>query len=207
MSRTFSTRKGSGDSLIGSLRCGCKPKARQMRLIVIRLRPLALASSRVLQCVCPLGVLSRVWITICSVWSSANLALRAWSGIVIQPFQTSLQKTGTPFTYHPFRAAEFLSRNLIVQTFRRQAPRGRAWQATVDCARGASSIPGAAVPLRSVLKAFWASSPHPRSPSDLIRRSARLAHTFLGQDTRCLTFLQRWCVSSQSLFPLFIKDH
>jgi hypothetical protein len=48
----------------------------------------------------------------------ANLAWRAWSGFVIQPFQTSLQKTGAPFTYHSFRAAEFLSRGLIVETFR-----------------------------------------------------------------------------------------
>ena len=31
MSRTFSTKKGSLDSLKVSERCGCKPKARQMR--------------------------------------------------------------------------------------------------------------------------------------------------------------------------------
>src|SRR5574340_955159 len=43
-------------------------------------------------------------------------ARRTWSGFVIQPFQTSLQKTGAPLTDHPFRAAEFLSRGLIVQT-------------------------------------------------------------------------------------------
>jgi hypothetical protein len=34
MSRTFSTSSGSGDSLNFSLRCGCKPNARQMRATV-----------------------------------------------------------------------------------------------------------------------------------------------------------------------------
>jgi hypothetical protein len=47
----------------------------------------------------------------------ANLARRTWSRFVIQPFQTTLQETGAPLTDHPFRAAEFLSRGLIVQTF------------------------------------------------------------------------------------------
>ena len=36
MSRTFSINNGSGDSLKVSARCGCKPKARQIRLIVIK---------------------------------------------------------------------------------------------------------------------------------------------------------------------------
>ena len=39
MSRTFSINSGSGDSLNVSLRCGCNPKARQIRLIVMRLKP------------------------------------------------------------------------------------------------------------------------------------------------------------------------
>src|SRR4029434_5379248 len=46
----------------------------------------------------------------------ADLARRPWPGFVIQPFQTSLQKTGTPLTDHPFRAAESLRRGLLVQT-------------------------------------------------------------------------------------------
>ena len=60
MSRTFSISNGSGESLNVSVRCGCNPKARQMRLMVIRLNPVASASPRVLQCVCPRGVLSNV---------------------------------------------------------------------------------------------------------------------------------------------------
>ena len=39
MSRTFSMNSGSFESLNVSLRCGCKAKARQMRLIVLRLKP------------------------------------------------------------------------------------------------------------------------------------------------------------------------
>jgi len=62
--------KGSGDSLKVSVRCGCKPNARQMRLMVIRLSPVALAKPRVLQCVSPRGVLSKVRITTCSTWAS-----------------------------------------------------------------------------------------------------------------------------------------
>jgi len=53
----------SGDSLNVSARCGCSPKACQIRLIVIRLSPLSLANPRVLQCVWPRGVFSRVRIT------------------------------------------------------------------------------------------------------------------------------------------------
>jgi len=37
---------GSGDSLKVSVRCGCRPKARQMRLMVGRLRPVAAAMER-----------------------------------------------------------------------------------------------------------------------------------------------------------------
>ena len=35
MSRTFSMNSGSFESLKVSLRCGCKPKARQMRLMAV----------------------------------------------------------------------------------------------------------------------------------------------------------------------------
>ena len=41
MSRTFSTKKGSDDSLKASVRWGCNPKARQIRLTVLWLRPTA----------------------------------------------------------------------------------------------------------------------------------------------------------------------
>jgi len=60
MSRTFSISNGSGDSLQVSVRCGCNPKACQIRLMVIRLSPVAFARPRVDQCVSPRGVLSKV---------------------------------------------------------------------------------------------------------------------------------------------------
>ena len=71
MSRTLSMSNGSVDNLNVSLRCGCKPKARQMRLTVDRLMPLAFAMSRTLQCVAPAGVVSSVRMTTCSICSSS----------------------------------------------------------------------------------------------------------------------------------------
>src|SRR5215207_6110163 len=60
MSRTFSTNSGSVESLNVSLRCGCKPNARQMRPTVVALRPTLRASPRVLQRVAFVGVCSSV---------------------------------------------------------------------------------------------------------------------------------------------------
>ena len=45
MSRTLSISNGSGDSLKHSVRCGCNPNARQIRLIVDRVSPLAVAAA------------------------------------------------------------------------------------------------------------------------------------------------------------------
>ena len=98
-----------------SLRCGCKPKApdaadrhttQTASFGQFACTPVRLPAGRTLQGL-DYDLLHLV---------VANLGWRAWSGFVIQPFQTSLQETGTPFTYHPFRAAEFVSRGLIVQT-------------------------------------------------------------------------------------------
>ena len=60
MSRTFSINSGSGDSLKVALWWRRNPKAHQMRLTIMRLRPVARASERVLQCVAPAGVVSNV---------------------------------------------------------------------------------------------------------------------------------------------------
>src|ERR1700683_200561 len=64
--------KGSVDSLKVSVRCGCKPKARQMRPMVENDNPVALARPRVLQCVAASGLLSRVVVMICSTWASVT---------------------------------------------------------------------------------------------------------------------------------------
>src|SRR5438309_4400928 len=69
-SRTFSTNSGSFESLKASVRCGCRPKARQMRLTVLWLNPHRVAMARVLQCVASRGVASSVSVTICSTWAS-----------------------------------------------------------------------------------------------------------------------------------------
>jgi hypothetical protein len=60
MSRTFSTKSGSVESLKVSARCGFRAKARQARRTVVWLSPVARASERVLQCVASVGVASSV---------------------------------------------------------------------------------------------------------------------------------------------------
>src|SRR3954447_10161278 len=54
MSRTFSTKNGSAESLKESVRCGCNANARQIRDTAVWDKPLSFAIVRVLQCVaCP----------------------------------------------------------------------------------------------------------------------------------------------------------
>ena len=55
MSRTFSAKSGSVESLEVSVRCGRRPEARQARPTVVADRPEALAIVRRLQCVPPSG--------------------------------------------------------------------------------------------------------------------------------------------------------
>ena len=64
---------GSGDSLNVSLRCGCKLKARQIRLTVLWLRPHWRAMARVLQCVASRGVVSKVNVTTRSTAASVTV--------------------------------------------------------------------------------------------------------------------------------------
>jgi len=60
MSRTFSTKAGSEESLKVSARCGRRPKARQIRLTAVWLIPARFAIERVLQCVASGGASSSV---------------------------------------------------------------------------------------------------------------------------------------------------
>src|SRR4051812_7981404 len=73
MSRTFSTKAGSEESLKVSTRCGRKPKARQMRLTAVWLMPARRAIARVLQCVAFRGASSSVRATRRSTASSPML--------------------------------------------------------------------------------------------------------------------------------------
>ena len=79
ISRTFSIKSGSDDSLKVSVRWGCSPKARHMRLMVLWLRPERLAIERVLQWVASVGVVSRVIATTLS--TSASAVLRGVPGL------------------------------------------------------------------------------------------------------------------------------
>ena len=72
-SRTFSTNRGSVESWKVSERCGLSPSARQMRPTELLLIPSLSAIERVLQCVAPLGVLSKVATTRASTTSSVIL--------------------------------------------------------------------------------------------------------------------------------------
>jgi hypothetical protein len=56
MSRTLSTNNGSLESLNVSDRWGCKPKARQIRRIVVCENPACAAIERIDQCVASFGV-------------------------------------------------------------------------------------------------------------------------------------------------------
>jgi hypothetical protein len=63
VSRTFSTNIGSVESLKVSTRCGCRPKAPQMRCTLVTETPEALAIDRRLQWVASSGIVSSVFVT------------------------------------------------------------------------------------------------------------------------------------------------
>jgi uncharacterized membrane protein len=60
MSRTLATNSGSVESLKVSARCGCRPKARQIRCTLEVEMPLLRAIARELQCVASAGMVSSV---------------------------------------------------------------------------------------------------------------------------------------------------
>ena len=75
-STSFSSNRGSFDSLNVSTRCGCSPRARQTRCTVSRLTPTRAAIVRVDQCVAPGGVSCTVTRTISSTVSAGIDGLR-----------------------------------------------------------------------------------------------------------------------------------
>ena len=83
---------GSVDSLKCSLRCGLRPKARQMRPIVEGLKPEARAIERRLQCVAPRGSDSRVRTTTRSTASSDTLRGVPGRGSSSKPAQPARRK-------------------------------------------------------------------------------------------------------------------
>ena len=73
MSRTLSMNSGSLDSLKLSTRCGCRPKAPQIRCTVVAEMPVARAIERRLQWVAPSGIVSSARITTSAILSSPIL--------------------------------------------------------------------------------------------------------------------------------------
>ena len=94
MSRTFSINNGSGDSLKVSLRCGRNPNACQIRLMVMRLSPVAVASDRVLQCVAPGGGVSSVTITTRSTCAAVTVRGAPGGRWQTSTFLAALRVTG-----------------------------------------------------------------------------------------------------------------
>jgi hypothetical protein len=69
----LATKSGSVESLKVSIRCGCRPKARQMRCTVETDNPHALAMPRELQCVALAGTLSSVLTITASMRTSSTV--------------------------------------------------------------------------------------------------------------------------------------
>ena len=96
-SRTFSTSCGSCDRRYDSVRCGRKPNARQIRPIVAWLNPKCFAIERVLQCVRPRGVVSRVFVTTSSILLSPIIRGAPGRGSSYRPSTRSLTKRSRHF--------------------------------------------------------------------------------------------------------------
>ena len=95
MSRTFSMNSGSRDSLKVSVRWGCSPKARQIRLIVCD-RPVAFAIPLRLQWVSPGGAVSRVRINTRFMSASAIARGAPGRGSTYRPSSRSRTKAAPP---------------------------------------------------------------------------------------------------------------
>ena len=107
MSRTFSMNSGSRDSLKVSQRCGFRPNARQMRLTVAALSPHALAIERVLQCVAPAGIVSKVCTTTRSTSSSPIVRGAPGRGSSSKPSQPSRRNPPPPLADGTAGRAQF----------------------------------------------------------------------------------------------------
>src|ERR1035437_10795189 len=94
MSLTFFTSKGSVESLKDSTWWGWSRKARQIREIEERDRPLAAAIERVDHCVASLGVASRVLPTTHSAWAWVIVGGAPGRGSSLSPASRRAKKRG-----------------------------------------------------------------------------------------------------------------
>src|SRR4051794_33480082 len=116
MSRTFSTKSGSVESLKVSLLCGCREKARQIRCTVETDTPDAFAIERVLHCVASFGRVSSVVVTTSAIFV-ANPARRTRARLVGEAVQPRLSKASAPERHAQPRDAEPLGNRQVGQPF------------------------------------------------------------------------------------------
>ena len=90
-----------GDSLKVSSRCGCRPKARQIRCTLEVESPLALALPREDQWVASLGALSSV-LTITASMRILDRPRRSRAGRIVKPVQPMLNETLAPLADRAF---------------------------------------------------------------------------------------------------------
>src|SRR4029453_2723030 len=122
ISRTFSTNRGSLESLKASERCGCKPNAVQIRRIVVCENPVAPAIDRIDQWVASVGVDRSVRSITAATCSSSivrgrpgrprTLVILGLGGparppLIEQAVDTILEKTPAPFANRVLVHAEF----------------------------------------------------------------------------------------------------
>src|SRR6266849_10637494 len=116
MSRTFSTNCGSLENLKFSTRCGCNPKARQIRTMAVCESPVFSAISRVLQCVLLTGMDSSVWVTTSSTCASVIDRGAPRARLVEQPFEPANPKAFPPFTDRSPGEVQLLSGGAVTQS-------------------------------------------------------------------------------------------
>src|SRR5437660_1837835 len=108
MSPTFSTNCGSLENLKFSTRCGCNPKACQIRTMAVCDSPVFPAISRLLQWVLLSGIDSSVWVMTSSTSAFGNQSRGARSRFVQQPFQPTHPKAFPPLTRRRSRDVQLL---------------------------------------------------------------------------------------------------
>ena len=98
-STSFSSKRGSPESLNVSTRCGCNPRADQIRCTVAGDTPARSAIVRQLQCVSPGGVSCKVKRTISSTFTGGIDGLRPRPGRTLEnPFSPSSTNRSRQFT-------------------------------------------------------------------------------------------------------------
>src|SRR5688500_17989177 len=124
MSRTFSAKKGSVESLKVSARCGCRPKARQTRPTVVTDKPVARAMVRRLQWLAFSGRVESVRSTSSATCSSpirrgAPGRLEAPPPTVEQPVRAQPGEALAPLTDGVLGGSEFGGNRRVAQAIGR----------------------------------------------------------------------------------------